>query len=596
MARPAYDRVIAEAIADFVKYGFDSPERLEFWTEQIREAAIEAMGTYADIDNAVQEALTRVFSQTVDKQGVLRFAPGVSAYQLRMMRPELHAELQRRIYASTELIRLDRPQAIAKTLQRFQGWATSIPEGGSDITKKGDQKKEIKKALAQLPYVERRVIIDQSAKLFSAINTTVAVNGGAIGGIWRSHRHQRDYNGRPKHNERDGKFFVVPDNWAEKAGYLKRGSYDYTDSVEQPGEFVFCFPGDTSIQFADGVEISYRRFYDGELTEIVTGSGKTLRGTPNHPILTSKGWIAIGSLQEGDYVIEVSDKEIEFTEMNVNCTPPTISDLFSSISVSGYSESTTGTVEQFHGDGGQSDVDIVHSARELPFRVDFRSGEGFNKLLLSKPSVFRSAVRHVDFVAKGCRNLCSRFFHRFGKFFSPFLPFSVEPYQMGVADPSSVSADFFDAASHRSAGHPESFGQGQHTFTTTMEQGEFLSADAEVFFFSGNTGSEVESTSLVATPQPGGINPDFLCDFLQALPFSTKLARVVKVSVGEFSGHVYNLQTTSDWYVAQGIIAHNCKCMWQYVFSLRSVPVEMLSKKGVEALAEARRKVAAIRS
>ena len=156
------------------------------------------------------------------------------------MRPELHEELQRRIAASVSLIRLDRPQAIAKTLQRFQGWATSIPKGGNDTTKKVEERKNIKKSLAQLPYVERRVIIDQSAKLFSAIDTTVAINGGAIGAFWQSHKHQLGYNGRPEHNKRDGQFFFVPDSWAMKAGYLRRGAYDYSDSVEQPGEFVFC--------------------------------------------------------------------------------------------------------------------------------------------------------------------------------------------------------------------------------------------------------------------------------------------------------------------------------------------------------------------
>ena len=238
--RPTYESVIADAIADFVEHGFDSEERLEFWTERIREVAIECLGSYGDTEKAVRDALTKIFTESVDKNGVLKFAPGVSAFQLKMMRPELYEELNRRIYAATDLIKLDRPQAVAKTLQRFQGWATSIPKGGSDITKRGEQKVEIKKALAQLPYVQRRVIIDQSAKLFSSINTTVAVNGGAIGAVWQSHKHQRDYNGRPKHNARDGHYFLVPGSWADKAGYIKRGSYPWTDSIEQPGEFVYC--------------------------------------------------------------------------------------------------------------------------------------------------------------------------------------------------------------------------------------------------------------------------------------------------------------------------------------------------------------------
>lgn len=238
--RPSYDQVIAEAVEDFVKFGFDSTDRLEYWTDRLREAAIECLGSYAATDEAVREALTRVFTMAVDKNGVLQFSPGVTAFQLQMMRPELHDELRRRIFTSSELIKLRRPQAIAETLQRFQGWATSVPEGGSKVVDKREEKKTIKKALAQLPYEERRVIVDQSAKLFSSINTTVAVNGGAIAAEWLSHKNQRDYNGRVEHNARDGHLFLVPDSWAMRAGYVKRGSYPLTNSVEQPGEFVFC--------------------------------------------------------------------------------------------------------------------------------------------------------------------------------------------------------------------------------------------------------------------------------------------------------------------------------------------------------------------
>lgn len=238
--KQSYDSVVAAAIRDFAENGFDSEERLEYWTEQIRKAAEATLGSLADTERKIRESLTRIFTEAVDKKGVLKYAPGVSAFQLSDMRPELHDELQRRIAASVGLIRLDRPQAIMKTLQRFQGWATSVPVGGNDVTKKREERKNIKKSMAQLPYVERRVIIDQSAKLFSAINTTVAVNGGAIGAFWHSHKHQRGYNGRPEHNKRDGQFYFVPDSWAMKAGYLRRGAYDYSDSIEQPGEFVFC--------------------------------------------------------------------------------------------------------------------------------------------------------------------------------------------------------------------------------------------------------------------------------------------------------------------------------------------------------------------
>lgn len=591
--KPSYDTVIAEAVADFVKFGFDSAERLEYWTERIREVAISCMGSYTDIEDTVREALTRIYTESVEKNGVLKFAPGVSAFQLQMMRPELHAELQRRIMVSAELIKLDRPQAIDRTLQRFQGWATSVPKGGSPITKRREEKIKIKKALAQLPYQERRVIIDQSAKLFSAINTTVAVNGGALGAFWHSHKLQRDYNGRIEHNKRDGHFFFVPDSWAMKAGYLKKGAYDYTDSVEQPGEFVFCFPAGTSIEFADDIEIGYRRWYDGAMVSITTSSGKTLNGTPNHPILTTKGWVALGLLKEGDYVIEVSDKEVQFAKTHVNRTAPAISDVFASVAVSGYFEPVIGSEKQFHGDGGGSDVDVVHSARELPFRVDFRSGEGFNKPKFPKPDLLRSAIRHLNLVFQSCWSARYRLFHSFSDFASALWSRLLESEQMRVTYATNQTTRILDPINYGNAGYIEALGQRKDAFPVIVEDGQLLVSYSDVFVLPGKTVSGLWGSSFVATPQSRNPDSELLGDFLNTLPFCTKAASVIKVSVADFSDHVYNLQTSTDWFIAQGIVVHNCKCSWQYVFSLRSMPVNALTQKGADALAEARRKVAA---
>jgi len=43
------------------------------------------------------------------------------------------------------------------------------------------------------------------------------------------------------------------------------------------------------------------------------------------------------------------------------------------------------------------------------------------------------------------------------------------------------------------------------------------------------------------------------------LPFDVTPDKIVHIERVDFSGHVYNLQTDSEWYVANGIIAHNCR-------------------------------------
>jgi hypothetical protein len=235
-----YYEVITAAVSDIAQHGYDSEERVAYWAEEIRKAAERSLKSSADVDRMVRDAMNSVFHRQVDLGAVLKRNPGVTAYTLQRIRPELHSELSRRIAASADLIKLNRPVAIAKTQARFRGWATSVPPGGAVDLNRKRQKGELRKALAQLPFEERRVVIDQSAKLFSAINSTVAVNGGAIGAVWQSHKYQRGYNGRKAHNARDGKFFLIRDSWAHNAGLVKPGTTGYTDEIEQPAEFVYC--------------------------------------------------------------------------------------------------------------------------------------------------------------------------------------------------------------------------------------------------------------------------------------------------------------------------------------------------------------------
>lgn len=234
-----YWEVLTAAVNDVAEHGYDSQERVDFWAEEIRRAAERSMKSAEEVERMVRDAMMSVFRRAVDLGGVTRINPGVTSFTIDKVRPALHAELSRRTAASLDLIKINRPQAIAKTQQRFRGWATSVPPGGAKVDKTAE-KKEIRKALASLPYEERRVVIDQSAKLFSNINTTVAVNGGAIGAIWHSHKNQVGYDGRPTHNARDGKFFIVRGCWAHEAGLVKPNADGYTDQVEQPAEWPFC--------------------------------------------------------------------------------------------------------------------------------------------------------------------------------------------------------------------------------------------------------------------------------------------------------------------------------------------------------------------
>lgn len=234
-----YD-ILTLAINDMAQHGYDSVQRVEYWTEQIRRAAESTLKTKAQMQQMLQDALQAVYHKMVTKQGALKFNPGVARFTLKRVAPTLRAELDRRIMASANLIKMNREQAIEKTLQRFQGWSTSIPKGGAADPEKDKTKAEIRKPLARLPFTERRVLIDQGHKLGAAINSVVAEGGGAIAAMWRSNFRQPGYDYREDHRERDSIIYLVRNSWAQSQGLVKPGEAGYTDQITQPAEEPFC--------------------------------------------------------------------------------------------------------------------------------------------------------------------------------------------------------------------------------------------------------------------------------------------------------------------------------------------------------------------
>ena len=238
--RETFYEVLNAAIADLMEFGFDSQSRVDEWVLKLEVATRHSLVSEAELHKSVREALIEAYQRTVESGMLARRHEGISEFTLARIRPKLRDELDRRILASTDLIRLNSEGSIQRTLQRFQGWATSIPVGGTRVAERAKVRKTIRKSMAGLPFEERRVIIDQSHKLVATINELVAKDGDAIAGIWRHVREGGGYQARPEHLDRHGHIFVIRDNWALRDGLMKLAGRQYTDQVTAPGEEPYC--------------------------------------------------------------------------------------------------------------------------------------------------------------------------------------------------------------------------------------------------------------------------------------------------------------------------------------------------------------------
>lgn len=110
-----------------------------------------------------------------------------------------------------------------------------------------------------------------------------------------------------------------------------------------------------------------RRYYTGDVISLKTASGNEITVTPNHPILTTKGFVAAASLKEGDKIIEATAEYAAFLRKTPNNVyiPTGIEEIFHSLIQSRNSSAVRvkGSSVQFHSDGiANRKVDIVFPA------------------------------------------------------------------------------------------------------------------------------------------------------------------------------------------------------------------------------------------
>jgi uracil-DNA glycosylase len=127
---------------------------------------------------------------------------------------------------------------------------------------------------------------------------------------------------------------------------------------------IQCFPGESLVS-ATKIDGAFRRFYTGPMIRIKTTVSE-FSGTPNHPILTQRGWIPLNALKNGDQLVNSkSGGDIMFTEPQITNVPTKFVELFSSLLKLGNLKRVIGSSEDFHSDGINSEVDIIDIDRVL---------------------------------------------------------------------------------------------------------------------------------------------------------------------------------------------------------------------------------------
>lgn len=283
---------------------------------------------------------------------------------------------------------------------------------------------------------------------------------------------------------------------------------------------INCFPASTKV--SGDVAAATRHWFDGELVEVTTSTGKQLAGTPNHPILTDGGWVGLGRLHEGSNVVCRVGGDFDAigfprSTHNVNDVQPGIEQVFDALSRFGVGMWVDRLAVNFHGDRPAHQVDVVRANGVLGFGEDSAFLQELRKLGL--------AGTFLD-LGEGLPYRLARLL-KIGGHATPAggiggtsdslalsLGCSAKSEQIGFTSSARGNSCASQAPPNISAAFAKLLGNGENGIAIGKEPDNF--------------GGCVES--IVAVRRFG------------------------------FSGHVYNLETLTGTYLCNGIVAHNCRC------------------------------------
>lgn len=293
----------------------------------------------------------------------------------------------------------------------------------------------------------------------------------------------------------------------------------WNDNGRIPDAHVNCVLGDTKV-LADGAKVATRMNYSGEVVKLSTKNGRTITTTPNHILLTARGWVLAKNITKSDQVIAYSDRVKPFMGNNtIDGDIPTISEQFITASESDgvVSSKMPATTKDFKGDGiKDEEIDVI-------FVDGLLSNEGntsFDKLNTKLPFISGSiqddslsGISTLDQLLMGTLAASHGIMGSDCEALALLGSEGSHASTHRLTSTTAYNARLLEAKSNRSTTTTESFRNSFLTNTGLIEFDDVVS---------------VEIDTVHNTP-------------------------------------VYDLETTSTLYAANGIVSSNCRCYFDEV-------------------------------
>lgn len=301
-----------------------------------------------------------------------------------------------------------------------------------------------------------------------------------------------------------------------------------------------CFPGQSPVTPIGVIEAAYRRPYEGEVVVITTSLSNEIRATPNHPVLTARGWLPANKIEPGHEVFgPFGADRFSILGSEYVRVPSEISDIFDSLhQMAGVDALRVGaSAEEFHGDvsGVDDEVDVLFADGDLCTVVNAERVEDGRKFH------FGLCEDGVFLLGDG---FCDRLFLRRRPVSEPAQVTST--LTQGGVKPAFGSRPRDGAEDHRRP----------HSAVEHPDGVRLISVDELVPLSAFEGWHRVELLEEVCNRGSAGF--EVAGDLAGGHAPSVQSQDVVSVRREHMTGHVYNLQTSRGKYICGGIIVHNC--------------------------------------
>lgn len=425
-----------------------------------------------------------------------------------------------------------------------------------------------KELLATTSVTESRaklIAVTETARASASVNQARAISVGSRQYTWRNSGDEAVRQAHKKYRGKnlDGMVFSWDDPPTLDDG-----------TTGHPGTFPRCFPGSTELTGSAFIEKFFRYSYTGQLATLTMDDGRILTATLNHPIMTSRGFVGINSLNIGDEILSKPQKKVLVFNQDIKSFDVTFEQIFNSAMQSGVFIKTSSIGGDFHGDRTDQEVDIIRPDSSLILKID--------SLITQK--LFENGFTNSDvFFYRACflDPRSNRFLHSADDSTLTRYMSSVELLiSFARAHLTPLELFCFALAPHLNPSSNEMFPYDQSrdfkrfsdlifTYSILIHGFDFL----EIYLKRSTNRSNLTSNFSIYAANSQELandiraNPNDGRNFNNSFSHLYQFNRVVDKSISNFSSHVYNLQTSTGYYIADHRFSSNCRCYAEPLFT-----------------------------